>query len=219
MYRHTLRVPAGPSSYVFPHPALECSPSAVNCICGSVGYCFKIRPNGGVSVRKDLLGLIWFKGSEKTNHRYESAILKPVCFICLVWLFLLFHRKAHCSSLWGKMLKRKLLTWPMSYFCTSSGLLWCQISVFQNLTVGSPDLWRDAMKIILILPYETWFLTQCKMSINKQTHNTESVFINCFLVTQSLHSFYYECTVYHIHNHQNYVDMCSYIQKRSQWPF
>lgn len=155
MYRHTLQVPAGPSSYVFPHPALECSPSAVNCICGLVGYCFKIRPNVGMSVRKDLRRLIWFKGSKKTNNRYESAVLKLVCFICLVSLFLLFHHKVHYSSLQGKVLKWKLLTWSVFYFYTSSGLLWCRISVYQNLTLGPPDLWRDAMEIyILILPYE-----------------------------------------------------------------
>lgn len=138
MYRHTLRVPAGPSSYVFPHPALECSPSATNCICGSVGYCFKIRPNGGVSVRKDLLGLIWFKGSENSNNIYESVVLKLVCFICLVSLFLLFHHKAQRSSLQGKVLKWKLLTWPAFYFYTSSGLLWCRLFLLSRISQWAP---------------------------------------------------------------------------------
>lgn len=162
MYRHTLWVPAGPSSYVFPHPALECSPSAVNCICGSVGYCFKIRPNGGVSVRKDLLRLIWFKGSEKLNNRYECAVLKLAGYICLVSLFHLFRHKAHCSSLWGKVLKWKSLTWSMFYFCTCSGFLWCQISVLLQSHIGTPDIWRDAMKITLVLPHETSFIIQQK---------------------------------------------------------
>lgn len=119
------RVPAGPSSNFSPHSHTECSPSAVNCICGSVGYCSKIRPNMGVSHWENCFRFIWFNGIENANKGDEDAILQLAFYIYHFSPSLIPILKHVINVIhWNRWMFKLLLCWWNFIITTQVETLW-----------------------------------------------------------------------------------------------